>query len=61
MATGKKAKTAQTRGAAQEHTCEQCGEELRVVMYAGYGRKGMFWQPDKTCKEEGCRYPKRAG
>ena len=61
MATGKKAKTAQTREKSGGQTCDKCGEELRVVMYAGFGRKGMFWQPDKNCKEEGCLYPRRAG
>lgn len=30
-------------------TCPDCGAELRVVRYAGYGPKGLFWVCEKNC------------
>ncbi len=48
MAT-KTAKTAQKKGAAENHTCPECGAERRVVRYVGFGRRGLFWVCDKNC------------
>jgi ssDNA-binding Zn-finger/Zn-ribbon topoisomerase 1 len=45
----KKAKTAEKSGAAQKHACPSCGTESRVTMFAGFGRKGLFWVCDKNC------------
>ena len=45
----KKAKTAQKGGAVGKPTCPDCGSDIRVVMYAGYGDKGFFWVCDKDC------------
>ena len=48
MAT-KKAKTAIKGGIAEKPTCPDCGSEIRVVRYAGFGPKGLFWVCEKTC------------
>ncbi len=44
-----KAKTAQKRTDGEAVVCPDCGGELRVVMFAGYGDKGLFWVCDKDC------------
>ena len=48
MAT-KKAKTAQKEAPVAKNSCPQCGAEARVVRYAGFGPRGMFWVCEKTC------------
>lgn len=45
----KKAKTAQKTSTQQKHVCPDCGSEARIVMYAGYGDRGLFWVCEKTC------------
>ena len=45
----KKAKTAEKSSAAHKHPCPSCGTESRVTMFAGFGRKGLFWVCDKSC------------
>lgn len=46
----RKAKTAEKGGEAlRKHLCSSCGAETKVVMYAGYGRRGFFWVCEKNC------------
>jgi len=45
----KKAKTAQKTSTQQKHVCPDCGSEARIVMYAGYGDRGLFWVCEKSC------------
>ena len=46
----KKAKTAEKFGTTQvKHLCPSCGTESRVHLFAGFGRKGLFWVCDKNC------------
>jgi len=45
----KKAKTAQKTSSQQKHVCPDCGSEARIVMYAGYGDRGLFWVCEKAC------------
>lgn len=54
MAT--KAKTALKGGEkAAKQACPECGEEIKVVKFAGYGRKGLFW----VCEKKDCGYTQR--
>lgn len=49
MAT-KTAKTAQRQVLPQnKKLCPDCGAESRVVKYAGFGRRGLFWVCEKNC------------
>jgi len=48
MAT-KKAKTAQKTSADKGQLCPDCGSDLRVVKFAGAGKRGMFWVCEKNC------------
>ncbi len=41
--------TAIKGGVAEKPTCPDCGAEIRVVRYTGFGPKGLFWVCDKTC------------
>jgi hypothetical protein len=46
----KKAKTAQKGDSAlQKRSCPSCGAESRVMLFAGYGRRGLFWVCEKSC------------
>lgn len=45
----KKAKTAQKTTTQQKHVCPDCGNEAKIVMYAGYGDRGLFWVCEKAC------------
>jgi hypothetical protein len=45
----KKAKTAQKTSTQQKHVCPDCGSDARIVMYAGYGDRGLFWVCEKAC------------
>ncbi len=46
----KKAKTAEKGGdATRKHLCPNCGADSKVMMYAGFGRRGFFWVCDKNC------------
>lgn len=46
----RKAKTAQRAAeAARKQTCPSCGADAKVVLYAGFGKKGFFWVCDKNC------------
>jgi transcription elongation factor Elf1 len=46
----KKAKTAEKAGeVARKHLCPNCSAETKVVMYAGFGKRGYFWVCDKNC------------
>jgi len=45
----KKAKTAQKEAPTAKATCPQCGADVRIVRYAGFGQRGMFWVCDKNC------------
>jgi ssDNA-binding Zn-finger/Zn-ribbon topoisomerase 1 len=45
----KKAKTAQKAAPIEKATCPDCGGDVRVVRYAGFGPRGMFWVCDKNC------------
>jgi len=47
----KKAKTAIKGGAGQDNKrlCPECEAEARVVRYAGFGPKGLFWVCEKKC------------
>jgi hypothetical protein len=45
----KKAKTAQKDAPVEKNLCPDCGAEKRVVRYAGFGPRGMFWVCDKAC------------
>lgn len=45
----KKAKTAQKAAPMQKATCPDCGAEAKVVMFAGFGDRGLFWVCDKNC------------
>lgn len=45
----KKAKTAQKTSTQQKHVCPDCGSDARIVMFAGYGDRGLFWVCDKAC------------
>ena len=51
----KKAKTAQKSSAASVNECPDCGSEIRVVLYAGFGDRGYFW----VCEKNGCGFKKR--
>ena len=52
----KKAKTAQKgTGTGDERVCSECETPLKVVRFAGFGRRGLFW----VCGTEGCREPER--
>jgi len=44
-----KAKTAQKTASEQKNACPDCGAESRIVRYAGFGPKGLFWVCEKTC------------
>jgi hypothetical protein len=44
-----KAKTAQKAPAEQKRACPECSADVRVVRYAGFGPKGLFWVCDKNC------------
>lgn len=48
----KKAKTAQKAGVADKPVCPECGADVRVVKFAGAGKRGMFWVCDKACGYE---------
>lgn len=46
-----KAKTAQKADASRaKRVCPTCegGAEMRVIQFAGYGRKGFFWVCEKN-------------
>ena len=46
----KKAKTAEKSGeAARKHLCPKCGAESRIVQFAGFGPRGIFWVCEKDC------------
>lgn len=45
----KKAKTAQKTTTQQKQLCPDCGNEAKIVMYAGYGDRGLFWVCEKAC------------
>lgn len=45
----KKAKTAQKSSSQQKHVCPDCGSDSRIVKYAGFGDRGLFWVCDKGC------------
>lgn len=45
----KKAKTAQKASPTQKQTCPDCGAETKVVLFAGFGERGLFWVCDKNC------------
>ena len=45
----KKAKTAQKEAPLEKDLCPTCGSEIRVVRYAGFGPRGMFWVCEKNC------------
>ena len=54
MAT--KAKTAQgEKGKSNKRACPTCPGEVRVVQFAGFGKKGFYW----TCEKDGCGYIQR--
>ena len=31
------------------HVCPDCGNEAKIIMYAGYGDRGLFWVCEKAC------------
>mgnify|MGYP003332574937 FL=1 len=45
----KKAKTAQKSTVQEKNSCPDCGSESRIVMYAGFGDRGLFWVCEKNC------------
>jgi hypothetical protein len=47
----KKVKTAIKGGVAQDNKrlCPECEADARVVRYAGFGPKGLFWVCEKKC------------
>lgn len=44
-----KAKTAQKTSAMAKRECPDCNAEVRVVRYAGFGPRGLFWVCEKSC------------
>ncbi|MEE8312144.1 MAG: hypothetical protein V3R77_07795 [Candidatus Binatia bacterium] len=44
-----KAKTAQQVSGEEKRTCPDCSSDVRVVRYAGFGPRGLFWVCDKNC------------
>jgi ribosomal protein L37AE/L43A len=51
----KKAKTAIKGGIAEKPQCPNCASEIRIVRYAGFGPKGLFW----VCDDKKCGYKRR--
>ncbi|GBD26992.1 hypothetical protein HRbin30_02335 [bacterium HR30] len=45
----KKAKTAEKGGVQEKRSCPNCGADVRVVKFTGFGPHGFFWVCDKNC------------
>ncbi len=44
-----KAKTAQKSAEMAKRECPDCHSEVRVIRYAGFGPRGLFWVCEKNC------------
>jgi len=51
----KRAKTAQKTNAEKQQECPRCGSDVRVVRYAGFGPRGLFW----VCEKNDCEFMER--